>query len=316
VQTATKVEESVQTFRSFDGVTIAYHDEGRGPAVVLLHGYGLDGLSTFGDFGRSARLLRATGELCRAELGFAPPVPDPPPEGRAGLIPALAAAGARVLVPDLRGFGASGKPREQAAYAGAAMARDVVALIAHLGLEAVDVLGHSMGSVVAAKLLALGVPALRSAVLAGVGDYLLEGVELDLPRSWPVPASLPRPFTLEASAEQRASVLEAGTVDPADLASLSVLAARAAGDDPAVLAAVLRGALQSVAASELAGVSVPVLVLNAGGDLANRKAGRLVEAIPGAVAAACEGDHLSMLWNPTFHQAAAAFFRRARAARP
>ncbi len=37
--------------------------------------------------------------------------------GRAGLIPALLAAGARAIVPDMRGFGASDKPRDEAAYA-------------------------------------------------------------------------------------------------------------------------------------------------------------------------------------------------------
>jgi pimeloyl-ACP methyl ester carboxylesterase len=30
----------VNTFTSFDGVRIAYHDEGEGPAVILLHGFG------------------------------------------------------------------------------------------------------------------------------------------------------------------------------------------------------------------------------------------------------------------------------------
>jgi len=51
------------------------------------------------------------------------------------------------------------------------MARDVIALIGLLGLDAVDVLGHSMGSITAAKLLALGVPEVRSGILAGIGDY-------------------------------------------------------------------------------------------------------------------------------------------------
>ena len=43
----------------------------------------------------------------------------------------------QIILPDLRGFGASDKPREKAAYEDSAMARDVVALIEHLrvGLE-------------------------------------------------------------------------------------------------------------------------------------------------------------------------------------
>src|SRR5262249_32649051 len=38
----------VKTFTSFDGIRIAYHDEGEGPAVVLLHGGYVDGLGRFG----------------------------------------------------------------------------------------------------------------------------------------------------------------------------------------------------------------------------------------------------------------------------
>ena len=115
----------MKVFASFDGVRIAYHDEGEGPAVVLLHGYGFDGLSNFGDFDRSLPTFERTSELCRAEFGVALSQPAPLGEGRAGLIPVLLAAGARVIVPDMRGFGASDKPRDEAAYANSAMARQM-----------------------------------------------------------------------------------------------------------------------------------------------------------------------------------------------
>ena len=36
--------QAMKSFTSFDGVKIAYVDEGSGPAVVLLHGFGVDGL--------------------------------------------------------------------------------------------------------------------------------------------------------------------------------------------------------------------------------------------------------------------------------
>jgi pimeloyl-ACP methyl ester carboxylesterase len=42
----------MKTFTSFDGVRIAYHDEGEGPAVILLHGFGADGLEQYGEFER------------------------------------------------------------------------------------------------------------------------------------------------------------------------------------------------------------------------------------------------------------------------
>ncbi len=300
----------MKVFTSFDGVRIAYHDEGEGPAVVLLHGYGFDGLSNFGDFDHSLPTFERTSELCHAEFGVALPQPAPLGQGRPGLIPVLLAAGARVIVPDMRGFGASDKPRDKAAYANSAMARDVVALIGLLGLDAVDVLGHSMGSITAAKLLALGVPEVRSAILAGIGDYLLEGVELELPENWPVPKFLPKPFTLQASAAERARVLDTGKVDRGNLASLEVITVRATGAEPKVLTAVLRGAIEAVRAQDLQNVTVPVLVLNGKADLANQKTEQLLEAIPKACSSACEGDHLSMLWEPTFHRAAAAFFQQ------
>jgi len=42
----------MHTFTSFDGIRIAYSDEGDGPPVILLHGFGGDALGQFGDFER------------------------------------------------------------------------------------------------------------------------------------------------------------------------------------------------------------------------------------------------------------------------
>jgi len=93
------------------GGAIAYHDEGSGPAVVLLHGFPL-----------SSYVWR-------------------------GLIPALAARH-RVLAPDLLGLGASDKPagapldiRAQAGY--------VTELLAHLAIDRVALIGHSTGGGIA-----------------------------------------------------------------------------------------------------------------------------------------------------------------------
>jgi len=61
----------VKTFTSFDGIRIAYHDEGEGPAVVLLHGGYVDGLGQFGESGRFWRPVRAPS--CRTCVGSEPP---------------------------------------------------------------------------------------------------------------------------------------------------------------------------------------------------------------------------------------------------
>jgi pimeloyl-ACP methyl ester carboxylesterase len=80
----------------------------------------------------------------------------------------------RTVLPDMRGFGASDKPREQAAYETKAMSRDVAAPIDHLCLGAVGVIGFSVRSGTAARPLMLRSPEVKSAILAGVGDYAIE----------------------------------------------------------------------------------------------------------------------------------------------
>src|SRR5262249_29827411 len=237
-----------------------------------------------------------------------PPLPEPPAEGRPDLLPRLQAAGARVVIPDLRGFGASDKPRDSAAYAGSAMARDVLALIGHLGLGAADVLGFSMGARPAAKVLASGAAPVKSAILSGVAGYILEGEVMDLPQSFPVPVHWPRPLTLRALAEERARVLDRGEIIPGDLSTFGVIAARATGADLAALAAVERGAVELVPVEPLREAGVPVLVLNGAADFANQSVGRLLEVLPNARTGTCDGDHHSTPWHPSFHEAVVDFF--------
>jgi pimeloyl-ACP methyl ester carboxylesterase len=200
----------MNTFRSFDGIQIAYHDEGKGPAVILLHGGYLDGLGQFGDFERILPLAQRRQEMFREVFGGALPLPNPPIEGRPGLVRALLAAGARTILPDMRGFGASDKPREKASYENSAMARDVVSLIDHLRLDTVDVIGFSMGAGTAARLLLLHPPQLKSAILAGFGDYAIEDHVMEFPKNWPVPDSVPRPITARVWLEEGAKILEKG----------------------------------------------------------------------------------------------------------
>jgi pimeloyl-ACP methyl ester carboxylesterase/DNA-binding transcriptional MerR regulator len=297
------------SFASFDGTRIAYSDEGEGPAVILLHGFGMDGLDNFGHFDRMLPKLERTHALLREQFGAAPPLPAPPAEGRPGLVVRLREAGARVIVPDMRGFGDSEKPQDTRAYADSAMARDVIALVRHLGLDAVDVLGFSMGSVTAAKLLALGAPQVRSAVLAGVAQYILEGEVVDLPEHYPVPDNLTRPFTMRAHAEALANLLESVGTDTEKPRSPSAILVRSTGGDPKVLAAAVRGAVaEQVPVDPLRRVKVPVLVLNGKADLANQAVARLLEVIPNARSASCDGDHHTTPWHPSFHQTVINFF--------
>jgi len=90
----------------------AVTEEGTGEPVLMLHG-----------FPDSARLWRHQ-------------------------IPALVGAGYRVIAPDQRGFGASDKPQEVAAYALPEVLGDALALLDHFGLERVRVVSHDWGAAV------------------------------------------------------------------------------------------------------------------------------------------------------------------------
>jgi pimeloyl-ACP methyl ester carboxylesterase len=300
----------LQTFTSFDGLRIAYHDEGEGPAVILLHGFGVDALDQFGDFERIRSRLEKRQQMFHEVFGGALPSPNPPAEGRPGLAHALRAAGARTILPDMRGFGASDKPRERESYADSAMARDVLSLIEHVRLDVVDIVGFSMGSGTAARLLTLHSPQVKSAILAGVGDYVIHETVMDFPKNWPIPDSVPRPITGRVWAEEGAKILEQGEIVPGHLASASLIAARVTGADPKVFAAVIRGAVAPMWPAEpLRTIDVPVLILNGKSDAANQKVARLLGEIPTARFTACEGDHHSTPYQPTFHQAVIAFLQ-------
>jgi len=64
-------------------------------------------------------------------------------------LPALAAAGFRAVAPDLRGYGGSDKPSGVAAYRIELLVRDASELIAALGRDRADVVGHDWGAHIA-----------------------------------------------------------------------------------------------------------------------------------------------------------------------
>lgn len=97
-----------------NGITIHYVDEGAGPLVILLHGFPY------------------TWFEWRHQIA------------------ALSQAGFRVVAPDIRGFGESGKPERSEDYTLLHSAGDVVALLAALGEPRAVLIGHDLGAWVAA----------------------------------------------------------------------------------------------------------------------------------------------------------------------
>jgi pimeloyl-ACP methyl ester carboxylesterase len=110
-----------------NGIRLAVYDAGVGPAVFLLHG-----------FPGSAYTWRHQ-------------------------VPALVAAGYRVVVPDLRGYGMSDAPDTVEAYDIANLTADMVGLLDALGLEQAVFMGHDWGG-----LLAWQMPLLHPSRVAGV----------------------------------------------------------------------------------------------------------------------------------------------------
>ena len=93
-----------------DGTGIEFDVTGDGRPVLLLHG-----------FPDSGRLWRHQ-------------------------VPVLAEAGFRVIVPDLRGYGRSGKPEAVEAYSIPVLAGDVIAILDSLGIGSAHVVGHDWGA--------------------------------------------------------------------------------------------------------------------------------------------------------------------------
>ena len=95
-----------------NGISLALRDEGSGPAVVLCHG--------FPELAYSWRLQ----------------------------VPALVAAGFRVLVPDQRGYGASDRPADVGAYDIHHLTGDLVGLLDALDIDRAVFVGHDWGGLV------------------------------------------------------------------------------------------------------------------------------------------------------------------------
>ena len=116
-----------------------------------------------------------------------------------------------------------------------------------------------------------------------------------------------RPFTARAHAEAPAKLLDSAGTETEKPESPSAILVRSTGDDPKVIAAVVRGAVaDQVPVDPLR--RVKVLVLNGKANLANQAVARLVEVIPNARSASCDGDHHTSPWYPSFQQAVLDFF--------
>jgi pimeloyl-ACP methyl ester carboxylesterase len=194
--------------------------------------------------------------------------------------------GYRVAALDLRGHGESEKPHDPAAYARADMVGDVIALMDHLGLGRVDLVGYSMGSHLSLRLALTAPDRVANLILGGVGGRMLPGA----------PQPPPPKMTMR----------EAMTAaDPASIPDKTMKGFRQfadnQGDDKLALAACSEGAGAPLDPDELYGLRMPVLVVAGSLDEIAGDPQALADAIPGAKAVtlpAC--DHFSAIPHALF----------------
>ncbi|WP_033346278.1 alpha/beta fold hydrolase [Catenuloplanes japonicus] len=253
-----------QRFVSFDGVEISYRDWGHPadvPPVVLHHGFAVD-----------------------ARTNWILP----------GIVDAIASSGRRVIALDARGHGDSGKPTDPARYGEQAMARDLAVLIDRLGVAEIDLVGYSMGGVVAA-IAATTDRRIRRLVIGGVAASLAEQGGVDsrvLPRAEVIAVLL---------ADDPASVATSPAIGFRTLAD-------AAGADRRALAAQVTAAHH--APIPLHTITAATLILCGHDDPFAVRPDALAAAVPGARWRQIPGDHLGAVRDPAFTEAIVDFLNR------
>lgn len=240
-----------------DGVRIAYDDVGTGPPVVLLHGFASD-----------------------RQTNWRGP----------GWYEALVAAGRRVVALDFRGHGESGTPGGDD-YGPEAMAGDVIRLLDHLGIEAADVAGYSMGSRIALQLLADRPGRVNAVVLGGVGASVIRGP----PNRGEIAAALEAPDSADVTHPAGRRFRAFAEKQGGDLEALATVMRSIAGFD----------------LGRIATPSNPVLVVAGGEDSMADDAGALADSIPGArLVVVPERDHMTTVGDPRFEEAVLDFLER------
>jgi pimeloyl-ACP methyl ester carboxylesterase len=248
----------VHRFQGRDGVELVWREVGAGGAgrpVVLLHGL----------LGSGAML--ADGELTAA----------------------LAALGRPVILPDLRGHGDSGRPREPGFYPPDVLADDGLALIDALGLSSYDLGGYSLGGKLTLRLLARGARPAR-AFVAGQG---LDGLDAQTSRTGSYRSRL--------AAAASGAELAPGSPE----ARMAQWAAQA-GFDPLAVSQLL-DTMVSTPPDALRTVPVPVLIVGGEDDPRSDSADELAGLFPDAKVALVPGDHLTALSAPELAAAVAGF---------
>ena len=209
-----------------------------------------------------------------------------------GTVAALTAAGRTVVGVDARGHGLSGKSPDPARYGEPRMALDLRAVIATLDAPAVDLVGYSMGAIIA-LLTAVEEPAVRRLVVGGVGAGIVELGGVDT-------RALPDDVLADALLAD-----DPGTLPP-EVAGMRAFAVTLGADMPS-LAAQARAVHR--AGVDFAAITAPALVIAGDDDPLAARPHVLADAIPDATLHVVTGDHGTAGRNPDFRAAIVDFLR-------
>lgn len=238
-------------FAAADGTDLAWHETGEGRAVVLLHGYFSDADTNWIKFGHAG---------------------------------AIAAKGFRVIMPDLRAHGESGKPH--GSYAPDILADDGLALIAHLGLTDYDLGGYSLGARTVVRMLVKGA-APRRVVISGMG---LSGLMA----------------TGRRAGHFRKILTNLGSFEKGTPEWFAEAFLKTTGGDPQALLGVLDSFVDTDAA-EIGRIAQPVLVLAGDTDQDNGSHEALAALLRDARHVEVPGNHMSVVTKAPFGLAIADF---------
>lgn len=249
-----------------DSLRLHYEVHGAGPPVLMLHG----GVSSF-------------------EHNF----------GQFGWTEALTGAGRQVVGLDLRGHGRSERPHVAARYGTSALAGDALALLDHLRLPGVALVGYSIGSAVGLELMRRAPARIERAVLVAAGDGLI---------GYP-PHSFPEVLPGLVQVFERESY-------PADLpkhqsAYWKIL--ESVSGDRLAMRAFASAAYPPLAPQDAAAIDVPALVISGERDPVLGRGPRLAAALGRAEYLEIAGaNHFALAMEPAVRGAVARFLVTAR----
>lgn len=201
-----------------------------------------------------------------------------------GVVDALLAVGRRVIAPDARGHGRSEKPHDPERYGEQRMARDLATLTALIDAPEIDLVGYSMGAVVALIYASEGAP-VRRLVIGGVGAGVIECGGVD------------RRAVSNESIIEALSVADPSSLQTPEAAAFRQLADALGADRDALIAqarSVFRGNIA------LARIAAPTLLLAGDSDPLAVRPEVLVAAMPHATSRLLVGNHIEALADPSF----------------